>query len=1752
MKGKKNLERAIVLGLILSTGVYGSALAEPIEAVNNENSSEYTSVILDTSIEINDGDNGNIVLDNAAKHTVSITANGEKSNISLKGENTAIWVADDILAGTTVALKADGDIIIDADNGIQANAKAREDENVSQINLTAKNNKITANNIGIYSTGGVDVLLNAESNEIISKGEYGIQATQSSDGKLNLIATNGNNTVKAENGTAIRANGEKVITLDASGNNIVIGGIYGIENTETNQFIKTHNKIYTDLDAVNNIIYGTDTAIKSDGLGITDIKADQNNNIGFLTNDKGEITDIAQTGINVTEGTVKVTAGTNNIIKASEYGSYASGNGSKVFLNAKENRITVTGDANSEMTTGIYAGANGQQEVVSDTTTIDVSSVAGRVIGIHSDNNGSVYVDTDSLTINSSFTGTGSGSDTYGILAGNIGNSYAEAIIDIDAKNDISIDVVSNAIVDSKHELISAVRANKGSNIDILTETGDINLNVTSNSPINGIIADEKAKIVATASNGNIDISIDTGAGISAEKNAEVSLIAGKDIDINSFKDGDIDSQGNMGIRSSGGIIDITAGGNIDIKAINANKTSAQDGWGIYSVAQNNPETTLNIDAEGMLSVYGSGTNAYGVYISSNKDANVNAKLGVDINAVGGGKDAFGLYTDKTNTKLISEGDINISTTNNNTYNSSWDDYYWNAAVSNISDNNDVLLDGKNINISSTGTDAWTIGIDRESNSSEAGQDLFTVNADENINVVVNNSGANAYGVYNWSGNYSKEGSNTSILNIGANKDILINVYNKDAGAFGLYNSYYEERNVNGSANVIVTAGKDINIGSQSDGSWSRGVYTEFADTELNANNITISAIANSDAEGATGYGIYASYYTNEWTDIDNGTTVTLDSTVSNTISATHRGIFAEGAAEENPTTVSLNAGVDNNIYSGEIVMITDTKTGVSTEYGHQSAVYALSGSSVDLAAGEQNYLLGAVYANGSGTNVDVKGKDGSTATNVVRSAAVIDGAGDLVGKTTNTNPETGKEEVTGMDVVSALYAEEGASINLSGVNDIQIYYVDPNDKHTSERAVWAYKGADITIDGNTNISTSSYESSPNDMDIAIAAGTATGLDKDDFDDEVLGNLDIANVTLNYENNGESKSSITGDILSAYGGVVDIKAKEGVGRAVSDAGINIHGNLLAGNTGVLNVDIGKGSTLTGRADDYGDAGVEGTTHGAGEDTANSFFNPAFSSEIITGGEVNLTMGEGSVWNVTGQSWITSLTTTGNAEDTLISLKNAKEDLNSNASALTIGTLKGDTRFYMNLDGDRSASDMLYIKNADGKYDIYLQEEVLSSEINSDKAGNTFNGLRFATVGEGNAEFTVRSQGTGSAFDVEYEVGTDSYENNSENTAYNSTGGGEGNVEKPGNASVDDFFGLNDTSSQANAENNIMLMAETDEAIDTAANSAENSTLDEVTNFKIVKRLGEELNDTGKTILNMSRANYSNAIYMDRLNKRLGEARYINSEEDEGMWVRIRHDRIGKDAAYRSQNTMYELGYDQKQECDNGERRVGMAIDYMHGDTGYDQIAGKGEIDRYGLWLYDTWMGDKGHYADYVAKWGHLSNDFEVYTMQNGDKVTGDYSNNVFSVSAEYGRKKDIGSDWYFEPQVQAQLARVTGADYTTNQGTKVSVDGINSLIGRAGFRLGKDFGEEKQSTVYIKADVLHEFLGDQDVRVLDKSSDNKWAGISYENEGTWYDVGFGFATQMSKNSYAFMDFEKSFGNDNDETYQINVGMQWSF
>ena len=1486
-------------------------------------------------------------------------------------------------------------------------------------------------------------------------------------------------------------------------------------------------------------------------------------------------------------------------INANIYGMKA---GLYLDANVKANELII--NATAAGAKGIYAyndDRNNVNNVKNGDILIDVEKnvqVTSNADGIFTE----AYLDND-IDINAA--GLTVVTDSRGGIYNNVGT-------DNHIRVDVGAGTVSVTSGDTTGNYGSIINKNSG---DTTINAGNIIVNADTS---NGVYATDGTVNLNAQENNQINGQV----GIKAE---------GGTVNVNAGNTNSITAS-NIGISATNGSVFV--GANAADKLSNASTTitvtSDEDAYGVYGyeIGEGGKPININADVDVVsdkveISVTGKNSSGSptvaGVYFVNNAgETNIkagNSGLTITVNSSllnGGRGSVYGIHTQNTaNSTFASSGDVNITSVSNELGNATG--IYSANSIYDTTDNV-INVSGKNVNVSATTVSGSAFGIQTSYQDSAANgfKNKVVVNADENVYITANNTSETGEGNSN---GINVGGGDIEITAKSGSTVIksLSDINNEDIGGSGIYVGSYSSAPYSSNAVVKSNLNNEIYAGN--------AVYTlgeksiakitsQKANNKLTTSSAGVVAYQGSNVElyanqganiinaDATGI-IAADYYgigenskvnlvaeKNQITSVGYGIRaaakgdVDLNATVADNVISVKDApkddsneIITSAIFADTVSDVDLVADASNSIYANQTT-ITNKETGETGDYGTAYAVNALSGSSVDLAAGEQNYLLGAVYANGTGTNVDVKGKDGSTATNVVRSYTEIAGAGDINTTEDVIDGETNKFK--DKRFISALYAEDGANIELTGENTVGTW-AKSTDANTLERTVWAYSsddkiGSSISFDGAVQIGTDSYSSSPNSADVAIAAGTATDLTKDKVDGFVNDpNAKRSTVTIEYddfknaEGNYAGSSYISGDILSAYAGQVDIKGKS------ADVGIKITGNLLAGNNGILNVDLGKGGVLLGRADDYGDAGVVNNGQAGEGNEHQEFFDPAFSSTIHKGGRVDLGMGAGSTWFVTGQSWITTIDTTkakGDAENErakvdLVTEYKDKDGSDIAAHALTVYEFKGDADFLMSLSGNRADTDMLYMKHADGNYRIMLDKDITTSDINQDYAtGENYSGLRFATVGaDSDVTFTVGSYDNGGAFNVEYEVGQDVYgsdETAHENEAYN---GSKLDGGKPGDDMVDNFFGNNgapvsDETSNEGAistasANSIMLMSEEPETLAEETQANDTNAYNAI-NHKIIAVKGTELNDTGKTILNMSRANYSNAIYMDRLNKRLGEASYINSEEDEGMWVRIRHDRIGKDAAYRSQNTMYELGYDQKQECDNGERRVGMAIDYMHGDTGYDQIAGKGEIDRYGLWLYDTWMGDKGHYADYVAKWGHLSNDFEVYTMQNGDKVTGDYSNNVFSVSAEYGRKKDIGNDWYFEPQVQAQLARVTGADYTTNQGTKVSVDGINSLIGRAGFRLGKDFGEEKQSTVYIKADVLHEFLGDQDVRVLDKSSDNKWAGISYENEGTWYDVGFGFATQMSKNSYAFMDFEKSFGNDNDETYQINVGMQWSF
>ena len=710
-----------------------------------------------------------------------------------------------------------------------------------------------------------------------------------------------------------------------------------------------------------------------------------------------------------------------------------------------------------------------------------------------------------------------------------------------------------------------------------------------------------------------------------------------------------------------------------------------------------------------------------------------------------------------------------------------------------------------------------------------------------------------------------------------------------------------------------------------------------------------------------------------------------------------------------------------------------------------------------------------------------------------------------IYSKSGDVEVNTGAIDITtttnkGTDIENIGIRANGGTVNINGNAGITVNVNNADDTNSDVFGIWSNLGGTVNIEGAATITIND-----NRLDakkIAVVAGTR------DLDENGKPFGEQNTVNLNYHKGGVSL--INGDILSGYNGLLNVGTDTTTLSQRSTAGtLTLNGDALAGNGGTLNINLTAGSTWTGRADDYQDADLPNW-----KDKHEEQFNPKFSNSIAASGNVNVTLAKGATWNVTGQSWITELDGSG-----IVDLTKGE-----GSDAVHIGTVKGNNTFVVNLKPDGlAASDMLYIYDGStaGVQNLRINNEAEVLNALKDDGDR----IRCATVGKTAGagagfgdDYVVRGRGViNSGFSIDYV----DYEEDKQNADYTTDYNGDNfDADKPGNSYVENVYG------EANGADDI-----------------------DSQNLYLVRDSSKDAgkSDSGATIINMSRANYKNAIYMDRLNKRMGEMRYVNAEEEQGLWVRLRHDRIGQSGDFRSMNTMYEVGYDVKQPTDNGEHRIGMAIDYMRGSTTYDDIMGKGETKRYGLWLYDTWLGEKGHYTDYIVKWGHLSNDFDIRDKDSLENITGDYSNNVFSVSAEYGKKNDLGNNWYFEPQAQLQLARVTGADYVTTQGSKVNVDGINSLIGRAGFRIGRDMDEN--STVYLKADLLHEFMGDQTVTAADATGTLR---EEFENKGTWYDIGFGFAAKMSKNSYAFMDFEKSFGNDNDETYQINAGMQWSF
>lgn len=274
---------------------------------------------------------------------------------------------------------------------------------------------------------------------------------------------------------------------------------------------------------------------------------------------------------------------------------------------------------------------------------------------------------------------------------------------------------------------------------------------------------------------------------------------------------------------------------------------------------------------------------------------------------------------------------------------------------------------------------------------------------------------------------------------------------------------------------------------------------------------------------------------------------------------------------------------------------------------------------------------------------------------------------------------------------------------------------------------------------------------------------------------------------------------------------------------------------------------------------------------------------------------------------------------------------------------------------------------------------------------------------------------------------------------------------------------------------------------------------------------------------------------------DTLRKRLGEIHTLPSNDGaDGVWARYIGGKFDG-GSYEGQYNLYQLGYDKNYDA---KSIIGFALEKGGGNATYS--FGSGEDDLFAGAVYGSWLADDGSYTDVVAKIGRFDTELNSY----GDfPDSADYRHNAYSLSVEYGKKISLNkAGLYLEPQAQFIAGRLDSVNYTTDRGTKVSVDGINSYIGRVGVMFGQQL--ENGSDVYIKANLLHEFGGESSLTMLAANGDALTMEKDYGD--TWYELGIGANIKIGRASYFYGDIERGFGGDIDKKWQINAGLRFEF
>jgi outer membrane autotransporter protein len=293
--------------------------------------------------------------------------------------------------------------------------------------------------------------------------------------------------------------------------------------------------------------------------------------------------------------------------------------------------------------------------------------------------------------------------------------------------------------------------------------------------------------------------------------------------------------------------------------------------------------------------------------------------------------------------------------------------------------------------------------------------------------------------------------------------------------------------------------------------------------------------------------------------------------------------------------------------------------------------------------------------------------------------------------------------------------------------------------------------------------------------------------------------------------------------------------------------------------------------------------------------------------------------------------------------------------------------------------------------------------------------------------------------------------------------------------------------------------------------------------------------------------------------LSTVNQRLGELHMEKRTAPNGVsiWLRGHGQQLDfgaklAGAPFRERQFTIDTGIDRKLKTAGGaDIYIGAFAGCGRTDRDLDS-AGDGLSESVHGGLYQTMRSKNGWYLDGVLKVNGFKNSFTA-TGPTGETMTAAYDTYALGGSLELGRRVEIDSGWYVEPQLQAAYAQLIGKRYTTSTGIEVDLHGGNTAHARAGFAFGRLFGYagEKSLQLYAKVHVAKQWTtGNEIIATPAEGAPRRYAPVI---EGNRLEGGLGLAWKpIARQFRVYIDFEAATADSYTKPWGLNLGVHYGW